>query len=87
MANTNIVEIIDAGVKIELERGCITNCEETADGISIQLATGTQILHANYHMPPETKRSIINAVKTFDKVKTTTIEFRNYRQPVSIKTN
>ena len=84
MISGNLIEIIDEGIKIEFERECIKNCDETADGISIQLATGLQIIHANYNMPTETKRTIVNGIRTFDKVKKIKINLRNYKSPVSL---
>jgi len=83
--NTNVILIEDAGVNMEIERGCITNYSETADGISIQLATGSQILHSNYNMPSETKRTIIHAIRSFGNVKKTKINLRDYKNPVSIE--
>lgn len=85
--NTNLVVIKDAGLNIEVERGCITHCDETPDGVNFQLATGMQLFHTNHNMSAEMKFAIVNAVKKFDQAKKTVINMRDYKKPIAIINN
>jgi len=80
----NFIEFNDNGVSFNIERGCIKNCTDTPDGFSLQLLTGTTILHENQNMPKATKMAIVNAITSFTKVKKTIINLRDYHKPVKV---